>query len=318
MYDRHTIMSTSSSYRRRRLLRAEIISRVDPQILAGLGSTLADALPDGPLEVSAVRDIAQAQAVNRVQSAAVVHVERSEGTPLALRLHRGSDRAAVLWIHGGGMILGSAAAEDPASAERAEALGATIVTPDYRLAPEHTYPAALEDCSAALRWTAARFDRVVVAGVSAGGGLAAALALRARDAGGPVMAGLNLYAPMLDDRGRTASSSIYADTLVWNRRLNSLAWKAYLGTSAPDEWSAPARATDLSRLPPVYLDVGELDMFRDEGLAFASKIGAAGGRIELHVDRGAVHGFDTRVPDASISRAAKRRRLDALALMLRA
>lgn len=314
MYDRHTIMSSSAlNHAAVSLSPEEIRARVDTDILRGLGSTLADALPDERLTAPALRAVARFPE-SSVAPDAVVSLSRPDGSELELRLHGDTSAdAALLWIHGGGLILGSAAAEDGASAQRSAALGVAVVTPDYRLAPEHPYPAAFEDCLRALEWAATRFRRVVIAGVSAGGGLAAAVALRCRDGGGPTISALHLYSPMLDDRGVTPSSSLLARTVVWNRRLNDFAWSCYLGDVDPDDRSVPGRAVDLAGLPPTYIDVGELDLFRDEDLEFVQRIAAGGGRIEFHLDRGAVHGFDTRVPDAPISRAVRARRLSALA-----
>jgi acetyl esterase/lipase len=211
------------------------------------------------------------------------------------------------------MFLGSARTEDPYCVELAARLGVSVVAVDYRLAPEHPYPTPLLDCYAALRWCAERAERVVVAGASAGGGLAAALCLLARDRGGPAIAAAHLYYPMLDDRHATASARELADTVVWNRRLADLAWAAYLGGRPADGLAAPARATDLSGLPPTYVDTAELDLFRDEDADYADRLHAAGVPVQFHLVPGAVHGFDLIAPDAAISRATQERRLAALA-----
>jgi acetyl esterase/lipase len=214
------------------------------------------------------------------------------------------------------MFLGSARFDDAFARELSETLGVSVASVDYRLAPEHPHPEPLEDCYAALEWVADRYDPVVVAGGSAGGGLAAALALLARDRSGPAIAGVQLFYPMLDDRGETASAKELADTAVWNRRLHDLAWSAYLGGTSANQYAAPARASDLSGLPPHYLDVGDLDLFLDEDVAYAGALGAAGVVVELYVESGAVHAFERVNPDAAVSRRAIARRLRWLATRL--
>jgi acetyl esterase/lipase len=241
-------------------------------------------------------------------------VARPDGSRLGLRVH-GADRGAacVLWLHGGGMFLGSAEADDAFCCDLAAALGTGVVAADYRLAPEYRHPAPLADAVAALAWCAGRYGRVVVAGGSAGGGLAAALCLRTRDEGGPPIAAAHLYYPMLDDRHATASARELADVPVWNRRLADLAWSAYLAGRPADPLAAPARAVDLRGLPPTYLETGELDLFRDEDADYAARLAAAGVEVRFEVVPGAVHAFERIAPDAPVSRSAVERRLRALA-----
>jgi len=291
-----------------------LMRRVDPELLDGIAGSLAAHLPAGDLTVDLVRDLdARLASWRRLDDTEVQHATRTDGSSLELRVHPGSRRnAAVLWLHGGGMFLGAAWCEDVRSRDLAAAVGATVVVPDYRLAPEHPHPAPLDDVALALAWTAERFPRVVVAGASAGGGLAAGLALRARDAGGPAIGAQHLYYPMLDDRGTTASSIDLADAPVWNARLNRLGWAAYLDGGPTDGYAAPARATDLAGLPPTYVDTGELDLFRDEDVEYALRLAGAGVSAELHLDRGAVHGFDAIAPGAAVSRTARARRIAAL------
>jgi len=226
---------------------------------------------------------------------------------------------AIYHIHGGGMIVEDNRFGLGEMMNLAGPLGMAVVSVEYRLAPETRHPGPVEDCYApledaalALAWTAERFARVVVAGASAGGGLAAGLALRARDAGGPALAAQHLYYPMLDDRGTTASAIELADAPVWNARLNRLGWAAYLGYAAVDGYAAPARAADLTGLPPAYIDTGELDLFRDEDVDYALRLASAEVSVELHLERGAVHGFDAIAPEAAVSRAAHARRIAAL------
>ncbi|MET8333524.1 alpha/beta hydrolase [Streptosporangium canum] len=229
----------------------------------------------------------------------------------------------LYWIHGGGMILGTVEMEDPRLVEYAAQLGCVIVSVGYRLAPEHPHPAPVEDCYAGLVWTAKNAaelgidpDRLAVAGISAGGGLAAATVLLARDRGGPSLAFQMLICPMLDDRNTTPSSHEFAEAVVWNRAANLFGWAALLGDDAGTDgvspYAAPARATDLSGLPPAYIDVGELEVFRDECVDYAQRLVRAGVSTEFHLYPGAFHGFDMMLPDTEISRRAAAERVVAL------
>lgn len=300
-----------------------LLDRVDPDLRPALANTLTAHLPDGPLDVATVRaldDRLRALAARQTATAADGRAEilapaprELAAGPVGLRVH-GPDPGGpcLLWIHGGGMFLGSAEREDATCANLAAELGVTVVAVDYRLAPEHPHPTPLFDCYAALRWCSDRSDRVVVAGASAGGGLAAALCLLARDRGGPMLAAAHLYYPMLDDRHATPSATALADAPVWNRRLADLAWAAYLGGRPADALAAPARATDLSGLPPTYVDTGEFDLFRDEDADYAARLAAAGVDVRFELIAGAVHGFDLIAADAPLSRAVRLRRVAAL------
>lgn len=296
-----------------RAVPAHLLQRVDPELLGGLAGTLQSELPNGRLTVAQVRAVDARTATPEVLADTTVVRAPSTDGGVDLRVHP-DERAgvAVLWIHGGGLILGSAAHDDGLCRRLAASVDATVVAVDYRLAPEHPYPAALDDCLTALEWTAARFARVVVAGASAGAGLAAAVGLRARDQDGPPITAQHLYYPMLDDRRGTRSAVELGSTPVWDRDLNELGWSSYLGGRAAGPYAAPARATDLSRLPPTYLDTGELDLFRDEDLDYAIRLLAADVPVELHLLPGAVHAFDQLAPDAEISRATRGRRLASL------
>jgi acetyl esterase/lipase len=219
-------------------------------------------------------------------------------------------RAVVLEIHGGGFVLGSAAQSDGLNAAIARRTGAVVVSVDYRLAPEHPYPAAVDDCYAALTWIASSAthldidpDRIVLLGDSAGGGLAASVALRARDFDGPPIALQVLLEPELDDRLETASMRAGTDTLVWDNTKAALSWRYYLGEQSPNGESVPARQSDLSGLPAAYIAVNELDPLRDEGLEYAQRLLQAGVRVELHLWPGAFHGFSL-VRGAAVTRRA--------------
>ena len=224
--------------------------------------------------------------------------------------------ACLYYIHGGGMIVGDNRSGGLESAlAHAQELGAAVVSVEYRLAPETPHPGPVEDCYAGLVWTAEHAHElgvdpasVIVAGASAGGGLAAAVALLARDRGGPALLAQLLLCPMLDDRNDTPSSYQMAGLGVWDRAMNEVGWTALLGAArgGPDvsPYAAPARATDLSGLPPAFIDVGSAETFRDEDVAYASRIWQAGGRAELHVWPGGSHGFANLVPEAALSKAA--------------
>ncbi|MCC2333658.1 alpha/beta hydrolase [Cellulomonas wangsupingiae] len=220
----------------------------------------------------------------------------------------------LLHLHGGGLVVGTVS--DDVAASAATGPGWAVASVDYRLAPEHRYPAAVEDAYAALVWLVGQAaalgldaTRVVVTGVSAGAGLAAALALLARDRGGPAIAGQLLVCPMLDDRNDSASGHQMAGVGSWDRTANATAWAAYLGESAggPDTppYASAARAARLGGLPRTYVDVGSAETFRDECVQYAARIWADGGDAELHVWPGGCHGFDGLVPDAPVSRDAR-------------
>jgi acetyl esterase/lipase len=232
---------------------------------------------------------------------------------------------AVLWIHGGGFVVGSIEAEHLGCVQASRALGALVVSVEYRLAPEHPFPAGVEDCYAALQWLGAHArdlgvapDRIAVAGSSAGGGLAAAVALMARDRGGPRLCFQMLNIPELDDRLETASMRGFTDTPMWNRPNAELSWRYYLGvaegSAAPRQvspYAAPSRAEDLSGLPPAYVATAELDPLRDEGIAYALALLQAGVPVELHHFAGTFHG-SALVTTAEVSRRQQAEILDAL------
>jgi len=235
--------------------------------------------------------------------------------------------AALYWIHGGGMIAGSVEQSDAYCARVALETGALVASVDYRLAPEHPYPAPLEDCYAGLAWLAGAAgelaidaSRIAIGGGSAGAGLAAGLALLARDRGGPAIGYQHLVYPMLDDRNVTRSSHAIVDTRVWCRDTNAVGWNAYLGGRAGaagvEPYAAPARATELAGLPPAYICVGTLDLFLDEDIAYAQALLAAGVPVELHVYPGAFHGSVNTVPDSALSRRWRDDESGALARVL--
>lgn len=226
-----------------------------------------------------------------------------------VRIFRPPNRAAdpapaLLWIHGGGYVIGTAAQDDRLCRRFSAELGATVASVDYRLAPQNPYPAALEDCWAALTRLAELPGvdpaRIAIGGASAGGGLAAALAQLAADRGevSPVLQ-LLVY-PMLDDR--SAALPANRSYRLWNPRSNLFGWTAYLGDADP-QVAVPARRADLSGLAPAWIGVGTLDLFHDEDLAYAQRLRQAGVPCEVETVEGAFHGFDLLMPKVAVSRA---------------
>ena len=231
---------------------------------------------------------------------------------LSLRLYQPQHATApapgLIYIHGGGMIMGNLESQDEVLKITASELGIPIASIDYRKAPEHPYPAAPEDCYAGVRWvfdnaTALGMDinNIGLMGASAGGGLALATALMLRDREGPELKYLLPIYPMIDDRHHTASSKAVLDIGIWDREGSIEAWNWYLGDSAPDAYAAPARAEDLSGLPPTYIDVGDLDLFRDEDILIAQRLSAAGVPVEFHLWTGAYHASELFAPQAALS-----------------
>ncbi|MEU5877841.1 alpha/beta hydrolase [Spirillospora sp. NPDC047279] len=223
----------------------------------------------------------------------------------------------LLWIHGGGYVIGSAAMADPFCRGVARHLGGVAAAVEYRLAPEHPFPAPLEDCYAALRWLAAQPDvdaeRIVIGGESAGGGLAAALALLARERGEvrPILQVLSY--PMLDDRTSERTDVDPRSLRLWSLNANRFGWGAYLGAAGEvPPLAAPARYEDLSGLPPAWIGVGTNDLFLDEDLAYAERLREAGVPCDVHTVEGAYHGFDLVERRAGVSREYVRARIAAV------
>lgn len=223
-----------------------------------------------------------------------------------VRLHRPAGvtgpAPALLWIHGGGYVIGTARQDDRLCRGFAKRLGITVASVEYRLAPEHPYPAALKDCYSALTWLArlpaVGPGRIAIGGASAGGGLAAALALLARDRGEVTPAFQLLVYPMLDDRSSATTDK--PNYRLWNTRANRFGWTAYLGSADPDV-AVPARHDDLSGLPPAWIGVGSNDLFHDEDLAYAQRLKEAGVPCDVEVVPGVFHGFDLVVPKVQVS-----------------
>lgn len=231
-------------------------------------------------------------------------------------------------IHGGGMVAGNnRTAELACELRRAKELQLAVVAINYRLAPENPDPAPVEDCYAGLIWLfenayAYKLNqkKIIVSGNSAGGGLAAGVTLLARDRGYPNIMGQMLQCPMLDDRCETFSANQLKDIGVWDSYSNITGWNALLGTRRGSNnvsyYAAPARANDLSGLPPAFIDVGSVEALRDDAINYANRIWQCGGEAELHIWSGAFHSFDQWVPNAIVSKAATQTRISWIQRML--
>lgn len=236
-----------------------------------------------------------------------------------------TSRPGVVYIHGGGFCFGSVEFEHQGAMAAADAAGAVVVSVEYRLAPEHPFPAGLEDCYAALVWFASEADalgsdpgRIGAMGQSAGGGLAAGLALLARDRGGPALCYQVLGIPELDHRLATPSMQQFTDTPMWNRPNAVMSWRCYLGERPVEvsPYASPATAADLSGLPPAYVSTMEFDPLRDEGIEYALRLLQAGVSVELHQYPGTFHG-SSLVAGAAVSRRSNAEMMAALARGLR-
>lgn len=255
----------------------------------------------------------------------------ADGPQVRVRWYRPAGRdepvPALLWIHGGGYVLGFPEQDERLVLSIVRELGIAVATVEYRLAPEHPHPAPLDDCHAALRWLHAqaaglgvRPDRIAIGGASAGGGLAAALTLLAHDRGEVPVAFQLLVYPMLDDRTVGRPDVDTTDVRVWTERSNEFGWSSYLGTApgGPDvsPYAAPARRADLAGLPPTWIGVGTHDLFHDEDLAYAGRLADAGVPCELVVVPGAYHGFDNVSRTAGVVRDFRQSYVDALGAAL--
>ena len=305
---------------------------IDPESRSTLDALL-EAIPGG---FNAIPDITARRATVQQMLAAievpqnpnVTKEDRSvpgpDGEPdITVRIYRPAaargELPGIYYIHGGGMILGDIEGEDAAATRICDEVGAVVVSVEYRLAPEHPHPAPMEDCYAGLVWMAKNADelgvdpdRIGVYGASAGGGLTIATALLARDRGGPALRYMMPIYPMIDDRNETASSHEITDIGVWDRAGNIEAWGWYLGGGPADQYAAPSRAEHVTGLPPAFIDVGTVDLFRDEDIAFAQRLMQAGVPCELHVYPGAYHASETLAAEAALSQRIWATRIAAL------
>ena len=303
------------------------LDRIDPELAPVLGALppqLANITRDN---IGEIREMMGVRPVEPPPSTARMERRRVPGpdgtdreVPVAIyRRESNGIQAGLLWIHGGGYLFGSA--EDDRARGIAEQLDCTVVSVDYRLAPEDPFPAGPEDCYAALLWMienagSLKIDpaRIAIGGASAGGGMAAGVALMSRDRRGPAIAYQLLLYPMIDNLHDTPSGR-FTNHPVWNQRTSFNAWEMYLdGVPGKDAspYAAPARASDLSGLPPAYVCVGAMDLFRDEDIDYARRLWAADVPCELSVYPGLFHGGDSFMPQAAVSRRLERGFLHAL------
>ena len=305
---------------------------INPELGTVLDRVLA-ALPGG---LGGIPDLAQRRELQRAIATTVpgpdlpvVKTDRIIPGPdpdasLKVRVYRPAGTGAdplpgLYFIHGGGFSMGDLVTEDGEAARLSHEAQAVVVSVGYRLAPEHPYPTPGEDCYAGLSWMAGEAvdlgidpRRIGVYGASSGGGLGIATALMARDRGGPAIRFLMSVYPMIDDANDSPSSHEITDLGVWDRAANLEAWAWYLDGKPADGYAAPARAEELAGLPPAFIDVGTVDLFRDEDIRFAQRLMQARVPTELHVYPGFFHLAETLAPEAKISQRIRATRLEAL------
>lgn len=306
---RHRTVSTAAPELRNPQLYVPMSLRNDKSL--AVGRKLMAARPPGPIAegVDVRHDVVPADG-DRPDVPVVVYAagDRDEVSP------------ALLWMHGGGLVMGSPETGQELCSRFATELGVVVISVDYRLAPEDPFPAALDDCAAALSWVhdhaadlGVDTGRIAVGGDSAGGGLAACLAQRALDDGGPTICFQLLQYPMLDDR---TISDDGGTALVWSAASNRYAWSAYLGRPAgeqePPRYAAAARRDDLTGLPSAWIGIGEIDLFHDEAVDYAERLRAAGVEVELHVEPGMYHAAELFAPDAASMQGFRARMVAAL------
>ncbi|MHA3791117.1 alpha/beta hydrolase [Sphingomonas sp. YL-JM2C] len=298
-----------------------VLDRIDPEYLPIVKMVPIIDLEDvaaARAALKAVFEAAGASPRDPLVVSADHHVPGWDGAPdVLVRTFRPADATgdlpALLWIQGGGYVLGAADLDDALCGQLAIEQQCLVASVAYRRAPEAPFPAASDDCYAAARWLFAKVgeldidaSRIAVGGASAGGGAAAALALRARDGGDFAFVHQLLIYPMIDDRNDSDSARRITDPELWSHKNNMLAWKAYLGDAHGSDdvspYAAPSRATDLGGLPPAAIFVGELDVFLDESIDYARRLIAAGVSAELHLYPAVHHGFDVHKVDAATSR----------------
>lgn len=300
---------------------------VDPELLPVLefieeatgGETDLDDIPAARLRMKAFAD-AMRKNVPDIEgvSMEIRKVPGAKNDPeVEIRIYQPENRPEVLpalfWIHGGGYVMGSAEQDELSSKNLAKYLNCVVVAVEYRRAPETPYPGPLDDCYAALKWLyqncsklGVDHSRIAIGGASAGGGLAAGLALMVRDRGEIDLIYQLLIFPMIDNKNVLLPSQENPDTFIWSRGNNLIGWRSYLGKEPGGDdvspYAAAYRATDLSNLPPAYIMVGGLDLFLDENIVYGQRLMKAGVPTELHVYPGAYHGFFAYSPAAEVSK----------------
>lgn len=302
----------------------KIDKRVDPELVPAL-----EVYPDGVLNretLAITREFLEKMTADVNATLPKVEgitqedrlVPGPEGAPdVGIRIYkpagRAKNRPGFFWIHGGGYVLGTLDGDDYGIKLRMKAVGCVTVSVDYRRAPEAPFPGPVEDCYSALKWMFENADelgvdrsRIAIGGASAGGGLAAGLALLVRDRGEMAPIFQLLIYPMIDDSNVAPASDTLPDTYIWSRAKNRFGWTSYLGREPGGEgispYAAAYRARDLAGLPPAIIVVGDLDLFVDEDMEYARRLIGAGIPTELHVYPGAYHGFNGFAPEATVSR----------------
>lgn len=287
------------------------ISRVDPSLREATQRAPRLNL-ENPIVLGAITRLSSLMPGKRVDGVDRRIVKLGSGVRLRVYTPESPSGAGLLWIHGGGLVLGAAAMDDVLCGETAKRLGTTIVSVDYRLAPRHPFPAAHDDVYRGWQWLQQNADdlgidrsRIAVGGQSAGGGLAACLVQRLHDEGADVAAQW-LLCPMLDDRTAADRSHDADGHFVWNNRSNLVGWRSYLGTDPGAEavppYAVAARRDDLTGLPPTWIYTSDIELFHDEDVAYAERLRAAGVDVTLDVISGAPHGVEAWAPDSQIAR----------------
>ena len=264
-----------------------------------------------------IRTLSRALPSPKSTAAVRVSEASANGVPLLVYTPNTAPRGAMLWIHGGGYVMGSYRMNASDCMRYARKLSLVVVSVDYRLAPKTPFPGPLNDCYAAWQWlvnNAGRLNfnsnKIVVAGQSAGGGLAAALVHKLCNESATKPLGQLLYYPMLDDRTALNNALTKQQHFVWNNVNNAVGWSAYLGqppgSAELPAYSVPARAESLASLPPTWLGVGDIDLFYDEDLRYAEQLRADGIPCTLHVVPGAPHAFDAMAPTSRLTRGFMR------------
>jgi acetyl esterase/lipase len=304
----------------------DLSERLDPELEGPIKQMLSQMPPNNFDDLPAARTAsnkmtaamkAQMPIIPGVTSEDRVIPGPKDAPEVTVRIYRPEKRPklspTLLWIHGGGYMLGDIEGEDFTAKQFALAGECTVVSVEYRLAPEHPFPAPLEDCYAVLKWLAANAralgvnaSKIAIGGASAGGGLAAGLALLARDRGEVKVDFQLLIYAMINDCNIQPASDILPDALFWTRESNLAGWRCYLGNEPGKEgvscYASVYRATNLEGLPPAYIATGDIDLFAQEDIVYARRLIEAGVPTELHVYPGGPHAFDMMVPDADVSK----------------
>jgi acetyl esterase/lipase len=320
------LLEVTNKIIRRKYMKRDLAESLDPELKGPIKMMLSQMPPMSFDNLSAARAASkQMMAAMKMQMPVIPGVVTEDRTipgpkgaaDVAVRIYRPEKQSgllpSLLWIHGGGYILGEIDQEDFTAKQFTLAAECIVVSVEYRLAPEHPYPAPLEDCYAALKWLSAHANelgvdcsRIAIGGASAGGGLAAGLAILTRDrAEVEIMFQLLVY-PMINDCNIAPASDALPDALFWTRENNLIGWRSYLGCEPGSKgiscYAAAFRATNLEGLPAAYITVGDIDLFAQEDIDYSRRLIVAGVPTELHVYPGGCHAFDMLVPGADVSK----------------